>query len=52
MNIFNDNSVNIPEGYKQYALDRFYLFCKIFYNEDYGVDLSQYQSLIDIKNWY
>jgi len=46
MNIFYNKSVNIPEGYKQYALDRYALFCKTFYNEDIGIDVSQYEELI------
>lgn len=47
MNIFNNNKVNMPESYRQYALDRFALFCKIFYDEDIGIDLSTYNNLIE-----
>ena len=47
MNIYNNACINIPDVYKQYALDRYALYCKIFYKEDIGVDLSQYQLLLN-----
>ena len=47
MNIYNNKLVNMADSYKQYALDRYALYCKIFYNEDLGVDLSSYQVLIN-----
>lgn len=47
MNIFNSPDVNIPDVYKQYALDRYALFCKIFYNENLGIDLSKYNVLLE-----
>lgn len=47
MNIYNNKLVNMADSYKQYALDRYALYCKIFYNEDLGVDLSSYQDLIN-----
>ncbi len=35
------------------ALDRYALFCKIFYGEDTSnIDLSIYKPILDIKNWY
>lgn len=46
MNIYNDQKVTMPENYRQYALDRYALFCKIFYDEDIGIDLTQYNDLI------
>ena len=46
-NIYNNRSINISDSYKQYALDRYALYCKIFYNEDLGIDLSQYRLLLD-----
>ena len=48
MNIYNNMNVNIPESYQTYAIDRYALFCKIFYNEDLGIDLSSYNILIDV----
>ena len=47
MNIFFQKSVNTAESYKKYALDRYALFCKIFYDEDLGIDLSKYEDLIE-----
>lgn len=47
MNIYNNRSINISDSYKQYALDRYALYCKIFYNEDLGIDLSKYRLLLD-----
>lgn len=47
MNIYHNKHINIPESYQNYALDRYALFCKIFYDEDLGIDLSPYQKLID-----
>jgi hypothetical protein len=52
MNFYNNPSVNVPKCYKNYALDRYALFCKIFYNEDLGMDLSQYKDLLEIKEWF
>lgn len=52
MNIFTNKNVNIPEGYKNYALDRYALFCKIFYNENIGIDVSKYKKILEIKNWF
>jgi hypothetical protein len=52
MNIFNNRNVNIPDGYKKYALDRYALYCKIFYNEDIGIDVDQYKKLLSVKEWF
>jgi hypothetical protein len=46
MNIYNSPDLNIPDAYKQYAIDRYALFCKIFYKEDLGIDLSKYTILL------
>jgi hypothetical protein len=46
MNIYNSPDLNIPDDYKQYAIDRYALFCKIFYKEDLGIDLSKYTALL------
>lgn len=50
MNIFENKIVNTAESYKKYAIDRYALFCKIFYKEDIGVDLTSYNDLIDFFN--
>jgi len=52
MNFYNKGKVDVPEGYIKYAIDRYALFCKIFYNEDLGFDLSQYSKLLGIESWY
>lgn len=46
MNIYYNRKVNIAPSYSEYALDRYALFCQIFYNESLGKDLSKYDSLI------
>jgi hypothetical protein len=46
MNIYFNRKVNIPSSYSEYALDRYALFCFIFYEEDLGFDLSKYDFLI------
>lgn len=50
---FYHNKVNSKgiESYKEYCIDRYALFCKIFYDEDLGIDLSQYKKLLLIENW-
>jgi hypothetical protein len=51
MNIYHKKPINIPSSYQTYAIDRYALFCKIFYEEDLGVDLSSYNFLVDyLKN--
>lgn len=52
MNVYEHDDVSIPESYKNYCLDRYALFCKIFYDEDIGIDVSKYKNLLDIKDWY
>ena len=47
MNIYNNNDVKISKEYSNYAVDRYALFCKIFYKEDIGIDLSRYQTLVN-----
>ena len=47
MNIFFNKNTSIPQEYKAYALDRYALFVKIYYDEDIGIDLSSYQYIID-----
>jgi hypothetical protein len=43
----NPSTVKIPPGYRQYALDRYALFCKVFYNEDIGINLDAYSDLTE-----
>lgn len=47
VNIYRNKAVRIPESYRQYALDRYALFSKVFYGRDIGIDLSSYGPLID-----
>ena len=49
MNIHTNKNVNVPSSYASYCLDRYALFCKIFYNEDVGIDVSQYKDLLNYK---
>lgn len=46
MNIYNNKNTNIQEFYMRYALDRYALFCKIFYDETIDIDLTKYDKLI------
>jgi hypothetical protein len=47
VNIYRNKVVRIPESYRQYALDRYALFAKVFYGRDIGMNLSSYGTLID-----
>lgn len=48
-----ENQNNVVKSYVDYAIDRYALFCKIFYNETIeGVDISQYKNIIENKHWY
>lgn len=47
VNIYRNKAVRIPESYRQYAIDRYALFAKVFYGHDIGMDLSSYAPLID-----
>ncbi len=52
MNFYNNRNVNVGSSYKNYAIDRYALFCKVFYNEDLGINLDQYKNILNIKEWY
>lgn len=54
MNYYTNRNVNVPDGYVRYALEKYAIFCKIFYNEHINVnyDINRYKSLLDIKEWY
>ena len=47
VNIYRNKAVRIPESYRQYAIDRYALFAKVFYGNDIGIDLSSYGTLIE-----
>lgn len=47
-----DTQKQVGKEYVACALDRYALFCKIFYNENSTIDLRVYKALIDIKPWY
>jgi hypothetical protein len=43
----------VGKAYVDSALDRYALFCKIFYDENLpGIDTSKYSPIIAVKNWY
>lgn len=46
INIYRNKKVRIAESYRQYALDRYALFAKVFHGRDIGIDLSPYDALI------
>ncbi len=50
VNIYRNKTVRIPESYRQYALDRYALFSKVFYGRDIGINLSSYGPLIEYLN--
>jgi hypothetical protein len=48
-----DKIYEVSDSYIDYAIDRYALFCKIFYGEDIpGIDLSSYKKIVDIAEWY
>lgn len=44
---------SVPESYINYALEKYAVFCKIFYDEDIGIffDKKKYGPLLKIDNW-
>lgn len=50
----NEVKKNVPASYVNYALEKYAVFCKIFYNEDIGIeyDKEKYRPLFEVKNWY
>lgn len=55
MNFFHNPEKihDVPDSYKNYAIDRYALFCKIFYDEESpNIDVSQYNRLFDGIEWY
>ncbi len=48
-----DAAANVPKSYVDASLDRYALFCKLFYNETLpGISTDQYKDILDIKEWY
>lgn len=45
---------NVPKSYVDFAIEKYTIFCKIFYHENLNVhyDQNKYQPLFDIKDWY
>lgn len=55
MNFYNNKDVanRIDSNYVKCALDRYALFCKIFYQENLNeINLDKYKDIINIQNWY
>lgn len=55
MNFYNNknSALNVGKNYVECALDRYALYCKIFYNEEIpGIELDKYKEILEIKNWY
>jgi hypothetical protein len=55
MNFYNNKKAAEKVGghYVKCALDRYALFCKIFYNEIIPeISLKKYKKITEIKNWY
>lgn len=55
MNFYHhpDAAKNIAKSYVDASLDRYALFCKIFYNETLPeISVDQYKQIIDISPWY
>lgn len=52
----NSKHINssVPRTYIDYALEKYAIFCKIFYGEDIGVeyDRSKYDPLLKVDNWF
>jgi hypothetical protein len=53
MHFFHDTAhTNVPDSYKQYAIDRYALYCKAVLGEDIGVPLDSYALLIkELSPW-
>ena len=44
----------VPRSYRNYAKEKYAVFCKIFYNEDVDIqyDKEKYYPLFEVKDWY
>lgn len=47
VNVYNNPNNRVPLEYAEYALDRFALYSKIFFGNDLGRDLTEYDVLIE-----
>lgn len=50
MNFYHnpEKTASVPKSYRDYAIDRYALFCKVFYDEDLlGIDVEKYNMLFD-----
>lgn len=55
MNFFhNMHRIDVPIGYVQYAIEKYAIFCELFYNEKipFRYDRNKYNSLFNLKEWY
>jgi len=55
MNFYNNNEISkkISKSYVKTALDRYALFCKIFFNEIIPeIDLEKYDEITNLNKWY
>lgn len=46
------NRAEHNEGYASFAVKRYALFCKIFYNEDLGMDLNEFKNTLNDKDLF
>lgn len=54
MNFYQNRNVDVPQGYVQYALEKYALFCELFYKETLQVrfDRNKYKALYNVVRWY
>lgn len=54
MNFYNNGSVNVPKSYVDYAVERYALYCLIFYNEtlNTSIDIGKYKAIINNSHWF
>lgn len=55
MNFYNNYAkITAEAGYVQYAIEKYAIYCKIFYNESISVpvNLNKYNCLLNIKEWF
>lgn len=53
MNFYNNRNTLVPQSYVQYAIDKYLIFSKIFYNEQLPgyVHQPKYDCLLTTKDW-
>lgn len=57
MNFHNNKatiSPTVAQSYIDFAVEKYAIFCKVFYQEELGIpyDPKKYQSLLQVKDWY